>query len=371
MAERTPIDSESLFRVLTRTLLVAAGLWLLISFLKSISLVILLFVLAIILFLAANPLVTKLERKGASRALVAIALLIVGLIVVFGMVLLIAPQFGSQFEDLVRSFPTYVTALSERAAGLSDRYPRVAAWLQEQAGRGPSALERVPSLLSHIGTYTLGAVTGFVFLIILIAMVIYMLSNPRPQLKGLLALFPEHLRDPMANAFSRSETMVVGWVRSNLVVGGVEGTAAGIFLTLMGVPGAIVWGVLGFFAELIPKIGPYLQIIPPVLLALTISPMTALWVLVFYLILQELTGDLLAPKIRGAEMQLHPVSIMFGVLAMTIAFGFLGAIIATPMVGILKVFYEEFYLKRYVRDPHLDKRVERMLRGETTAPEKA
>lgn len=366
----TMSDSESIFRALAKAVALALALWLLITFLQSIGLVILIFLLAIILFLGANPLVTMLEQKGVPRIVSALGLLLGGLIVLAGLVLLIAPQFGSQFAGLVEGVPGYIESLQQYLSGLLDDYPRAAEWLQQQADKSSSALTRLPSLLSRIGKYTLGAVTGVVFLIILVTTVIYMLSSPRPLINGYLGLFPEALRDPAADAFSRSMTMVMGWIRSNIIVGGIEGVAAGIFLSIMGIPGAIVWAVLTFFSELIPKLGPYLMTIPPVLIALTISPMTAVWVLLFYLVLQELTGDLIAPKVRGSEMKLHPVSIMFGVLAMTMAFGLLGAIIATPIVGIVKVCYEEFYLKRYVDQEAVEARTERMLRGEVKSEEK-
>jgi predicted PurR-regulated permease PerM len=89
--------------------------------------------------------------------------------------------------------------------------------------------------------------------------------------------------------------------------------------------------------------------LPPVILALTISPMTAIWVAVYYLVSNEILGSVVAPKIRGAAMQMHPVLILFFTLAFALAFGLLGAVVAVPAAAFFSAFYSEFYLKRPLR----------------------
>jgi predicted PurR-regulated permease PerM len=121
-----------------------------------------------------------------------------------------------------------------------------------------------------------------------------------------------------------------------------------IFLSLMHVPGALVWAALAFFADFIPRIGGYIMAFPPVILALAIGPMTAVWVVLFYIISGEILGSIVAPKIRGTTMQPHPVLIIFFTLAFALAFGLLGAIVATPAAAFFSAYYSEFYLRRPV-----------------------
>jgi predicted PurR-regulated permease PerM len=114
----------------------------------------------------------------------------------------------------------------------------------------------------------------------------------------------------------------------------------------MDVPGALVWAALAFFAEFLPRIGGYVMAAPPILISLTMGPMTAVWVGLFYLASNELLGNLVAPRIRGATMKLHPVLLLFFTLAFALAFGLLGAIVATPAAAFFSAYYGEFYLKR-------------------------
>ena len=117
----------------------------------------------------------------------------------------------------------------------------------------------------------------------------------------------------------------------------------------MEVPGALVWAALAFFSDFIPRIGGYVMAIPPVVLSLTLGPMTAVWVAVFYLVSTEILGSVVAPKIRGATMAIHPVAIIFFTLAFALAFGLIGALVATPAAAFASAFYSEFYMKRPLR----------------------
>jgi putative permease len=213
-------------------------------------------------------------------------------------------------------------------------------------------------LLQRVGQYSLSAL-GLVFmLIVLLSMVLYMVIEPRPLFKLYLSLFPGSKREQAARALGKSSKMVIGWMWSNVVVGSLEAVLTAIFLHLMDVPGVWVWAALAFFSELVPKIGPYLMAAPPVLVALAIDPTTALWVALFYLIMNELMGDLVMPRVRSSTMNLHPVSSLFLMLVMASAFGLPGALIATPLTAFIKAFYEEFYLARHPFDEQLDQQVE-------------
>jgi len=114
----------------------------------------------------------------------------------------------------------------------------------------------------------------------------------------------------------------------------------------MNIPGVWVWAGVTFFAELIPKLGFYIMSVPPILIAFSISATTGLWVAAFYIILDEIIGDFVIPRIRAKTMKIHPVSVLIMLLAMTAAFGVLGAFIATPLAAFIKAFYETFYEKQ-------------------------
>ena len=193
-------------------------------------------------------------------------------------------------------------------------------------------------------------------------MVIYMVVQPRPLLEFYMSFFAPSHRDNATRALAKTSVMLIGWLRSNVIGGFISAVCITIFLKLMNVPGPWVWGAVGFFASLIPKLGFYIMAIPPILVALTISPSKALWVAVFFISLDEVLGDFVMPKIRSNTMNIHPTSILFLVLAVTSAFGLIGAIMATPLAAFIKAFFEEFYLSRYKEaDNELEKRIDTII----------
>jgi predicted PurR-regulated permease PerM len=183
-------------------------------------------------------------------------------------------------------------------------------------------------------------------LVVFLSFVLYTLLDPVPVVRGYLGSLPSDYRRQGARALARASRAVIGWTKASLILGMIEATAVFIFLTWMDVPGALVWAALAFFAEFIPRIGGYVMAAPPILISLAMGPMTALWVAVFYLVSNEILGNVVAPRIRGTAMQLHPVLLLFFTLAFALAFGLLGAIVATPAAAFFSAYYGEFYLKR-------------------------
>ena len=360
-------NGEQLYRALARAVWLAAGLFLLFWFLDLITATLLFFTLALILTLSLNPAVTWLEQKGIPRVAAALAVFF-GLLAVGGLLAwLILPGLVDQVARLATDLPDYAASLRARVDRWLTRTPELEGWLDFSNLEPASVLPAAQSMLLRVGRYSLTAVTLVFMGILLASIVVFALVNPRPLLRGYLRVFPPHLRGPAARAFSRSSEVVLGWIRANLVVGSVNAVAAAIFLGWLGIPGAFVWASLALAAEMVPKISAYLMTVPPALVALAVDPMKAVWVVLFYVVLNELTGDFIAPVARGKSMDLHPVSTMFSVLAMTSAFGVLGALISTPVTGFVKAYYEEFYASRQPEDESLDEQVEAMLQRQTAA----
>ncbi len=188
-----------------------------------------------------------------------------------------------------------------------------------------------------------------------------MVTNPRPLFQSYLLSFPAAKRDKATIAFTRISFMIRGWMRSILIGGVINSVAATIFLNIMGVPGAFVWGALAFFTEFIPRIGFFIKAIPPVLIALSVGGSTAAWVAVFYLASDELMADFIMPRVRSNTMKIHPVAILFAVMAMGAAFGFIGILLATPLTGIIKWYYEVFWVNNFEDEKLMLQRIQNMM----------
>jgi len=360
------VPGQDLYRALARALWLATGLILALWFLHTVFFVVLLFALAFVLVLVLNPPVTWLEQRRVPR--VVGALLVCGLVASAFALLgwLVVPRLADQLTHLARNLPGYIRALEGRLSVSLRRYPTVQAWLHPGGQALMARLPSMPSVLGRIGSYTLSLFELAACVIVLVSTVVYSLIRPRPLLENYLMVLPVALRDRAQRAFTRGSRMVVGWIYAHLIIGAIEAVCAGIFLALIHVPGSLVWASFTFFAELVPRIGPYVMAVPPILEALALSPMKALYVVGFYIALNETMGTFVLPFLWGREMDLHPVSLLFAVLALARAFGLLGALLAVPITGFVKAFYEEFYLSTRPHGKDAEQRTEEMLNREVT-----
>jgi len=320
-------------------------------FLQQIVGAILLLFFAIVVSIALSAPVEWFVRRGMNRRLAGVLTLLLFFATIALVGWAVIPQLAGQIVLLVNQLPDFLARFDRQLAALLERYPDLQMFFSgEGAGAGASAIAPdAGEVFRRLSGFSLSLIAGLALTIIFFSTVAYVVLDPRPILKAYLGSLPRAYVPAGMRAYRRACRAVIGWTKASLVIGAIQAVAAFAFLTWMDVPGALVWAVLAFFSDFIPRIGGYVMAFPPVLLALTMGPMTALWVAIFYLVSTEILGSIVAPKIRGATMQLHPVLLIFFTLAFALAFGLLGAIVATPAAAFFSAFYSEFYLKRPLR----------------------
>jgi predicted PurR-regulated permease PerM len=359
----SPVHRDpGLAAALTRAILLAFALVVLLWLMLRIRGVLMFFALALVLAISLNAPVTWLERRGWSRGLATVlaTLAVLGVLALLGW--LVAPAVAQQATALARGVPDIVAGLQARASTILADYPEVEERIRADAGSHLAAW--AVGALGDVWQYGFSLLGALLLGLLLLSIVIYMVSNPRPLLEGYVRSMPPHLRGPAARAFARSSDATVGWMQANVVLGTLKAVPTFLFLYFMGIPGALVWSVLAFFSTLVPRIGFYVMAVPPVLVALSISPAKAAWTALFFWVWSEILGTLIAPRVQGGTMDVHPVFLLFVTMAMAVAFGLVGVLIAAPAAGFIKAYYEEFYLARRPGDPRLRERVDAMLRRE-------
>jgi putative permease len=347
------------YKSLSRVVYLAAGLFVALWFIHEILQVILLFFFAIVFTIVLNAPVTWLERRNVRRNLASIIVFFSVLLCLALLGWMVIPKMVTQVKLLVNNLPNYLDSLNKR---ISD-------WLgdhgneQQKSQTMTNAIVSLPpvsSIINSVGQYSIQLFRNFLLIIFFFCLVAYMLLNPRPLLEIYLSFFSDARKNKAAEAFSYASVMTIGWMWSNVFAGAIRAIIVWFFLYFMGIPGVWVWAGVTFFAELIPRIGFYIMAVPPILIAFSISPITALWVAIFYIVSDEIIGDFIIPRIRSRTMKIHPVFILIMIVAMSAAFGVLGAFIATPLAAFIKAYYETFYKKKLQEEKH-DENIDRML----------
>ena len=355
------LKSNNLYRQLAKSIFLAAGVVILLFLIYKMISVVLLLLFAFVLAVAINGPITSLEKRNVKRgwATAIVFILIVLSFVSIGV--FVGPKINHQISLLISNLPSYVTQASATVSSWFSNYPELQKEIQIDPNKLSTLLPSIPKTLMQVGSLSLSILSQVLVVIVFISMVAYMVTSPKPLFELYLLSFPPAKRDKATVAFTRISNMIRGWMRSILIGGIINAVVATIFLQIMGVPGAFVWGALAFFTEFIPRIGFFIKAIPPVLIALSVSGSTAIWVAGFYLAIDELMADFIMPKVRSNTMKIHPVSILFAVMAMGVAFGFIGLLLATPLTGIIKAYYEVFWVNKFEDDKLMSQRVQMMM----------
>lgn len=354
-------ENHSLYKTLIKAISFAAGLVVLLWLLFKASGAVLLLIFAIILAIVVNAPVAKLEARGMKRFWACLIVFISILLVMALLSWLIIPKVSDQVTTLIDNLPNYADQLSKNVATWFKKYPEISKDIQKQGITLSQIAPSVPKTLMRLGNYSLSILSLVLITILFISMIVYAVTNPRPLLQLYFSFFSVKKQKEATKALQEASVMIVGWMKANIIGGAIRATLITIFLSIMNVPGAFVWGALAFFSELIPRLGFYIMTIPPILVALSISATTALWVTIFMLVLDEIMADFVFPMIRSNTMNIHPVSIIFVVLAMTAAFGLLGAFLATPLTAIIKAFYETFFTERFKESEQMELQIDAVL----------
>lgn len=349
--------------VLVRSLLLVALVVGLVLYATTISAVLVTIVSAIVISVALNWPVTWLERHGIARVWGTLGILLATGALWIAVAWLVGSTFVAEVDDLVESVPSYIDALEERSDRFFAEYPALDDAYEPV--RDDSATRQVApalqQLVTRLGEASLGVAALVVMFITWLTIVVFLTIEPRSVLRMLLRVTPVEERDAVERVVIVFSEVVRGWLWANVLVGAFQAISIFLFLSWLDTPAAVVWAVLGFFSVFIPKVGAFIAGAPPVIVSLAVDPSDAIWIIIFYAVLTEVTSDVLLPRLQSHTMRLHAMYIVAFVLAFGSTFGLLGAILATPLAGLVAAIWQEFVVSRRPEVDDLDARVERML----------
>jgi predicted PurR-regulated permease PerM len=293
---------------------------------------------------ALAGLVGRALRIPMSWALPLVVLVLLAAIAVF--VRIAGPRINGQLSQLMTTLPNSIKEVEEQLSEYS--------WAQfilgHLAGSQLNASEGV-RLFSRVTGIASAAVAVLADAIIVIFTAVYFAINPGVYRKGLLSLVPKNRSRRMAEVLDATGRTLQHWLLGQAIAMLSVGILTMIGLSIVGIPSALVLGVISGALEFIPFLGPILAAIPGILIAATQGWRTAVYATVVYLIVQQLENHLLIPLIQRRVVQLPPALIVLAVVALGILFGPLGALIATPLTAVVMVWVKMLYVEDVLDKP--------------------
>jgi predicted PurR-regulated permease PerM len=367
-------------RDILRAALLVAGVYATLHLLWFTSSLIFVGFLGVLFGLALSGGVDRLKAAGVPRAIgaVLIVLTFIGVLVALGA--LMAPTVRDQAEDLRERLPQAIDQLE----GWLEQHGRVvgailgeeeepapppgdpavvpadpqaappAPGLTGPEPAAPGLRERMTGELGNLARYlfpfltsTLAVMAG-ILAVVFIA--IYIAIQPDLYHRGLMHLFPHRSRRRAGEVLSRMALMLRRWLVTQLVAMAAVGAITTGVLLLLRVPSAIALGVLAGLLEFVPIIGPIIASIPAIAMAFLDSPQKALAVAAAFIAIQQVESQIITPVLMKEGVDLPPVLTLMVQSLMAAVFGFIGLVVAVPLLAAAMVPIKMLYVEDVVGD---------------------
>ena len=330
-------------RVLYRAVLLAAGLLVLGLLFRQLTTLLIAALATVLISIPLTGAANRLERYRVPRPIGALAALLAGIGVIALGIWLLIPPFVDETNEFVDEVPGIVDDLTADVADITGSEPDVVGDdVQDFLEGYTDDPERFLGPLTSIGL-DVAAVLGAIVFMLITAM--YIAIRPQPLVDGILSLVPPTRREHARQIMDRLRVSWVGWMEGVIADMLISGTLLFIGLTIIGLDFAIFFAVLTALLVVIPYFGAIVGAIPPTLFALTDSPEQAILVLVIYVAVQQVEGNVLIPLIMSNRVKLHPALIAIGVLVVAQLFGFIGLFVAVPIISMTIILAEELWVK--------------------------
>jgi predicted PurR-regulated permease PerM len=320
--------------------------------------VLLLVFISVLLASALEPVIGVLRARlplgrGATILLVYASFFVL----VLGLAFIVVPAAVAQGQRILASLPPFFEQARDwagqlRPAALSSSITTlIDAGSEIFAPAPPPAPDEVVEVGAVVAETAIALVT-------LLAIVYFWLVEHARLQRYILAFVPMERRAGARDAWNQIENRLGLWVRGQLILMGAMGLATGTAYTLLGLPGAIILGLIAAITEAIPLVGPLLGAIPAIIVAATVSPELAVIVALLYVFFQFIEGSVLVPIVMRNTIGISPLLVLVSILVGGAAGGVVGAFLAVPVVAILEIVIQNLQAREIpvAQDPSPEER---------------
>lgn len=294
---------------------------------------------AVVLTFLLNPIVKLLEKRGIKRWISILIVYLFLFLLLFCIVYLAIPPLAQSVINFANNLPAFYQSLLTKlkqtfGEGLLRNMPLdLQGMMDEKFGELTGFISQAGSILlgqiSNISSFLLDLTLGII-------LAYYLLVDLNKVKGGVIEFLPEKVREPVKELAVEIYRIFMEFLKGQGALAVSIGAISFVALLCLNVKFALFLGIIAGITELIPYIGPIIGAIPAVLFAFGDSPIKAIWVIVIYVVIQQISGGVLAPKLVGERIGLHPITTILAIAIGGKWFGVLGMIFAAPVFAAFK-----------------------------------
>lgn len=288
------------------------------------------------------------RQKGVARGISIVLVLILGIALIIGLFMLVIPELVNSISMLVNNLPSYYQSFEQELSSLAKNHPDVARYVIDLANQGyeqimnwlkTDILPTSSKLIFSVSDSIMNIFSVLFNFFIGIIVSIYLMANKElfsAQAKRLLySIFKQKRADQIRFLMSEANEVFGKFISGKLLDSLIVGILTFLMLTIFGIPYAVLISVLVGVTNIIPFFGQYIGAIPSAFLVFLVSPLKGLIFLVLIIIIMQVDGNIIGPKILGESIGLGSFWVLFSILIFGSLFGLLGMIVAVPVFALI------------------------------------
>lgn len=300
-----------------------------------------------VLYYITEPLQRVLEKRGVPRwgSLITIVLLLAALAT--GVLLLVGNPISTQVNNLVKNAPTIAASMQEATDYILDNREHLPPQVEKFVDSVTNSLQQIVVVSSgYLVTFVSGAVSATFTLILVPFFFIFMLKDHEKFAPQIYTIFTGDRRAWIKKTLADIDTAIRSYVQGQVLISFLLAAMMMVGYLFIGLEYSLLLAIFAFFMNMIPFIGPWISLLPAVIVALIQDPILVIWVCVITLVAQQIESNLITPNIMGKSLDIHPLTVISLVLAAGNIAGFIGILIAIPTYAVLKVIVQNIYHER-------------------------
>ncbi|AEJ41505.1 permease [Sulfobacillus acidophilus TPY] len=314
------------------------------------------FVVSLVLAYLLAPLVELFVRHGRLSRVLAI-LLVYGLLGLLLAALLVymLPVLVQESLRLIRIVPAFAQDLQSSWDYWLMRFHQAPMPAPVRQNIHQTALHLESLLVTSVQRFLhalFGLVPGVISILVAPVMAFYVLKDLNRVRERFWTVVPVSWHGAIFKLGFDIDRALNGYIRGQLMVAFIVGLLSALWMVILGIPFAALIGALAGITDVIPYVGPIAGAIPAVALALAKSPWLAVYTVFGFILIHQLEGTVIAPKVVGDSVGLHPLVVIFAILAGGAIFGFVGLLLGVPLAAVLKVVLSHLYRRLSVTLDH-------------------
>ncbi|MFZ3580359.1 AI-2E family transporter [Virgibacillus sp. DJP39] len=297
-----------------------------------------------VLFYLTKPIVKSLDKYNVHRVFSIIVVFLLLSLLIYLITTYIAPIAQTQFSNLIKNVPIMIEGAQDIIKywqSNQDMLPaEVESTLNDLASNLQSYIESATSFLFGF----IGQIIGFVFALVLVPFFLFfMLKDGERFIPFVTQIFSIKKANNIKSLLHKIDEVLTAYIQGQLLVSFAIGVLLFIGYLIIDLDYALTLALFGMLMCVIPFIGPFIAVIPAIIVGFFQYPMMAVWVLIVMVIAQQIEGNLISPNVMGRALKLHPLTIITVILAAGSIAGFLGILFAVPFYAVVKTIIVHFY----------------------------